>query len=216
MAKRLEASEPPASATHEGLTDDQRRALFYFHIQKYEVALAKKKAADADFKNACKLSRSEMGADAITRFKLAIQLRTEEGIEEVKAQMHSEMEVARWVNARLGMQLELFEEGNERELAFEDGKVAGLAGSPRKPPAELAKDEAQSWLKGYGEGQKVLAKGFRKPLELSAKPGSKPKRGSKKATNGNGHAVKAKAKKPRGKKQPTPEAESEATDTALH
>lgn len=168
-------ASPPAPANHNQLTDEQQQALFEQHKKKYEHLLALKKKADADFKNGCKLARSELGADAIDAIKDAIELETEEGEARFKARVERQIRVARWLGLDVGTQGELF--GADRtpgdDRAFGEGKRAGMGGKERRAPYDAATSQFRKWLEGYDAGQEVnrsLLQDSLKPLSPKTAP----------------------------------------------
>lgn len=154
--KVIETSPSPG-AGHNQLTDEQLQALFFQHKQKYEAALATKKKADADFKNACKLAKSEVGDDAIERIKYAIDLEDEKGEARLKERMLRMAEVARWMGLEVGTQADLFPADNRPgdDRAYAEGKRHGMEGKERRPPHDPSTSQSRSWLKGYDDGQAV-------------------------------------------------------------
>jgi hypothetical protein len=198
MARKLDA------ISSEGLTDDQRRGLFLHHLERYERALSAKKLRDADMRNAAKLARVEMGPAAIEQIKLAIALRDEGGAADLKGKMASMWDIARWMNAHIEFQLELFDKDptSAADRAREDGKNAGLRGLPAKPGQEVNPLHSNIWLEGYHEGQKVLVRGFRAPLMLNGEAKGKRSKANGKveaAGKGGKPAKTPKAVKARGK-----------------
>lgn len=177
MAKKRKtkekASSKPSATTSAPSTmdDDDLQVLFFQHKNSYVAALAKKKKADADFKNACKLAKSELKssgmADAVDRIKLAILLETDEGDASLKERLENELRVARWMGTSVGTQFSLFD-GPDRtpavDRAFDDGKRAGLSGEPAKPPHSPDTEQYRRWMAGHSEGNTALAtKGFKAP-----------------------------------------------------
>jgi hypothetical protein len=67
---------PGIGDNSQALTEEQRQALFFNHRRLYKHALAKKKEADAAFKNACKRAKSE-GVDP-KMIKFSIDLENDE------------------------------------------------------------------------------------------------------------------------------------------
>lgn len=168
----------PAKApkeTMQQLSDAQREQLFHHHSKSYGKALAAKKKSDADFKNVCKLARSEMGADAVFRIKLGAMLETQEGEDEKKAELAATIEVAAWVGSEIGTQLRMFDAADGVPLgmrAYESGRRAGLKGDKAKPPSEFSSGEAeQRWLKGHSDGNADLATKTFKPFAEVAEQG---------------------------------------------
>ena len=168
-------ASPPPPANHNQLTDEQQQALFEQHKTKYEHFLALKKKADADFKNACKLAKSELGDGVVDSIKDAIELETEEGEVRFKARVERQIRVARWLGLDVGTQGELF--GADRtpgdDRAFGEGKRAGMAGKERRAPYDAATSQFRKWLEGYDAGQEVnrsLLQDSLKPLSPKTAP----------------------------------------------
>ncbi len=161
----------PASAGpgHNAFTDDQARGLhFSSHVPAYEKALKAKKDADAAFKNVCKTIKSEGGS--IDDVKLTIKLRSPEGEKEFKEQIERQRRVAEWNNLPIGGQGWLLDEDRRpiEDRAFEDGKKAGLEGKDASPPHAPGTEAYEAWMKGWHEGQAILAQGFKKGPEPTA------------------------------------------------
>ena len=168
-AKDVPAAEGGVTTEHNSirpaeLTDDQRAALFFQHSRQYDHALEAKKAADAALKHVCKLIKAE--GSSLAEIKLAT---LEPGVFDarVRAEVERAQRLSRWLGLPIGTQLSLLE-GPDRtpatEKAYADGKRAGLAGGDASPPFAAHLPQAQDWLRGYGEGQEVLMKGFKTVL----------------------------------------------------
>lgn len=155
------------------LDDDQLYALTCQHRKKYEAALAAKKKADADFKNCCKLAKSECGTDAIDDIKDLIALDSDNGEEKMKGQVERMLRAMRWSGLQVGTQPGLFDEDDRTpaaDKAFDEGKRAGLAGQTAKPPYAPELEQYRRWMDGHGEGQSTLAKGFKAPDDDDVRP----------------------------------------------
>ena len=158
--KTPETEAPPASngVGHNGapgLTDDQTAALFFQHKKAYSAALAVKKDADAKFKNACKLAKSELGDDAVPSIKDALLLETEEGEAKIKAEIERKMRIARWMAVPFGSQPDFFEEDRTPAVdrARAEGKRDGLSGVSLKPPYDPSLPQYEAYAEGWHEGQ---------------------------------------------------------------
>lgn len=168
------AHEEPARTVGD-LDDDQLYALTCQHKKKYEEALAAKKKAAADFLNVTKLARAECGPGVIDDIKDMIALESEGGEEKLKATVERQLRAMRWVGLAVGTQAGLFDEPDRTpavDKAFAEGKRVGLAGAPCKPDHAPETPQYQSYMKGFHEGQAVLAKGFKSP---DAPTGSVPR-----------------------------------------
>jgi hypothetical protein len=140
----------------EPLSDEQRQAVFFGHKSLYEKELKKKKAADASFKVACKLIKSEN--TKLADIKLAIELEDPEGSTEMRERFERQLEVARWVGAPVGTQFSFFEDRAPiEERVRADGKRDGLKGLKCEPPKSLPGNLMSVYADGWAEGQAVLA-----------------------------------------------------------
>lgn len=151
-----EARNGSPKVAKEPLSDEQRQAIFFGHKKLYEKELARKKAADAAFKVACKLIKSEN--TKVADIKLAIELEDPEGSTEMRERFERQLEVARWVGAEVGTQFQLFEDRtpiDDRVRA--DGKRDGLKGLKCEPPKSLPGNLMSVYADGWAEGQAVLA-----------------------------------------------------------
>ena len=84
------------------LTDAEQQALFFQHKRFYEASLAKKKAADADFRNVCKKAKSELGDFGVLQIKTAVKLESDDGSEKIQAEMEAMVQAARWLGMPIG------------------------------------------------------------------------------------------------------------------
>lgn len=159
--KKVKDESPKEGHNVQGLSDAQRQALHLSqHVPAYEKALAAKKDADAKFKNACKLIKAEGGS--VRAVKLTLELRTSEGEQAFRARVAEETEVAIWNG--VGIQVDMFADEDQpaEDRAFGEGKRAGMKGDPAKPPYDPSVPQYKRWLEGHGEGNAVLAQGFKK------------------------------------------------------
>ena len=155
------ASNHNGKPAREPLTDEQEHALCAHHALAYEKALAAKKAADAAFKNTCKLAKSE--GVPLASIKDYIELQTEEGQEKLREEIARKHKVARWAGLPVGTQANFFdEEPPSIDRAMDDGKRAGLKGESAKPPDHLTQQQQDAWLEGHAQGQSIIAGRFQK------------------------------------------------------
>lgn len=148
------------------LTDTELQSLFFHHRRQYKAALDKKKMVDADFKNTCKQARADLGKRTIDLIKLSFELDSPEGEAVFKMRIEQEMRVARWLGLALGTQGELFEAVDRRpaeEKFYAEGRRHGLAGDPCAPRAASGTATYQDYMRGFSDGQAILAQGIKKP-----------------------------------------------------
>lgn len=146
---------------NEPLTDDELHALTLQHKKKYESALAKKKAADADLKSVCKVLKADLGDFGLKDIKDMIAAEEDGFDEKFQAELERKARLARWLGIDLGTQADLFDFGAVKpglaERAYEDGKRAGMAGEVCAPPFDGGGEAHQKFVEGWHAGQAVLA-----------------------------------------------------------
>lgn len=157
------------------LTDEEKRALLIQHKNAYSVALADKKAADAEFKNICKKAKAECGTDAVAEIKDAILMSEPGGRQKIEAEIARKHRVARWMGLPVGAEPLMFEMVDRRpavDIAYDNGKAAGMAGETQKPPYDTSVPQYQRWLEGWHDGQEILGSAFKKlePIDPPADP----------------------------------------------
>lgn len=148
------------------LTNDEKQALHYRHCTDYETKLAAKKKVEAEFKNACKVIKSE--GDSVARIKMTLRARTPEGEDALKAEMQDIADTLRWSGTSVGDTKDLFpvDRTPAIERAFAEGKRAGMDGQPCSPPYDPSVPQYKAWMDGWSEGQSVLASAFgKKPAD---------------------------------------------------
>jgi hypothetical protein len=168
--------QAPAGAGHNSgdLTDEQRSALTYQHLGLYERSLETKKKADADFKNACKKIRADLGPWAIRDITDIISLREPEGEQAFRDELARKARIARWESLDMGETADFFG-GQAGDRARGEGKTAARKGEPAKSPYAPGSAEDQQWLDGWHEMTAKLSEdrvrdGI-KPLEDDEKSG---------------------------------------------
>lgn len=135
------------------LTDEQSQALFFHHRRLYKHALAKKKEADAAFKNACKRAKSE-GVDPKS-IKFSIELEADED-GSIAAEQAERERVAAWMGLPFGGQADFFDRTPIVDKARAEGKRAGMEGETCQPPYEAGGEAGQAWMHGWHDGQRAL------------------------------------------------------------
>lgn len=145
----------------EALSDDELRALAFQHRDRYSVALAAKKAADAKFKNVCKLAKAELGTGAVDIIKDLIALEDPEGEERMREKLQRQADALRWAGLPLGTQMDFALQEPDRtpgiDRAFDEGKQASMSNKPAKPPYDPSSPQYRAFMDGYAEHQKALA-----------------------------------------------------------
>ncbi len=152
-AKAAEAKMGHNSGRPE-LSADDLRALALQHKGHYERALAKKKTADADFKNVCKAAKAD--GVMVDQIKTMIALDSPEGEARERAAIASTLLAAKWMGSPLGTQLSMFSEPDRTpsvDRAFDEGKKDSMEGRPAKPAYAPELPQYKSYMDGYAEDQ---------------------------------------------------------------
>lgn len=162
---------------HNALTDDKLQALTFQHKRKFEAALASKKKADADFKNACKLAKAECGDDAVDLIKDLIALEDAEGEATLKTRIERQLRAARWMGLAIGAQPDLFGEDRtpSEDRAFAEGRRHGIAGEPCRPPHDPSTVQYRRYNDGFYEGQSVLAASMKPKADDAGEADPRPR-----------------------------------------
>lgn len=157
-------SEEDETISSTELSDDQRHALTARYANQWDQANAvleeaKKKRGSIETE-----IKEMLGKNGVKDVKDYIKLREPEGEVEIQTDIERRLRLARWQNAKIGQQLQMFEDRTTAtDKAFEEGKGACFRDEPRKPPYAPSVPQHEAWLKGYQAGQDVIMKGFTKP-----------------------------------------------------
>lgn len=139
----------------EPLTDEQLEALTASHVALYEKALNRKKLADAELKNICKVAKAE--GVLLADIKAYIDAKTDEGQERLREQAERVARVAKWF--KFAVQADLFDDGAPpTNRSHRLGKEAGMAGEKAVVPEDC---DPTAWMNGWHEGQAALAGGIK-------------------------------------------------------
>ncbi|MGE0575427.1 MAG: hypothetical protein AB7F22_10475 [Reyranella sp.] len=189
------------------MTEEQRKALTFSHKRLYEKALAAKKAADADLKNAAKRAKAELGDDAVALIKDMIALEGDDGEEKIKAAIDRQRRAAEYMGLPLGAQLTMFDEPDRTpavDRARAEGQRDGMQGKSLVNPYAPELEQHAAYAEGWHDGQKAIFN--LKPLEDAAEDDPRPRFLKEKDAE-----LPPKPKKGRGRKTP----EEAAAETAV-
>jgi ribosome modulation factor/uncharacterized protein (UPF0335 family) len=151
------------------LTEEERRARLVNGVKQIEDLQEQLKP----IKDAIAGVRKDLKEFGFEKFEVdyAMRLKKVDETEELDRRRR-EARVAAWFNHPIGTQPDLFSDEPDRtpsvDKAYEDGKIAGMEGRSCEPPTHLGQEQNQSWIRGWGDGQELLAvKGF-SPLSDAA------------------------------------------------
>lgn len=167
---------PPADHNETAAADDDRRLLA---IQ-FRDSLDGAKRAVAAARDQVNHIKANIRAQkfSVKQIEQMILLTTPEGEKKVREEAQHAIDALRWSGASVGTQFDLLDPTEDRrpavERAYDEGKVAGMEGKPRRPPYDVSVPQHHEWQRGWHDGQVALArKGFREaPLDQIAKDGA--------------------------------------------
>lgn len=155
------------------LTEDEQRVLLYQHKALYQAADKAVKDAQNALRTVAKKAKAECGKSAVADIKTLILLENAKGDEAMRADWERQLRLARWAGLDIGFQASFLDQAPPlTERAFAAGKTAGLKGERAKAPKEYLPGSPgyEFWMKGWHEGQAVLASQFWKKPENLDKP----------------------------------------------
>lgn len=159
-APGADAEKPGLGHNGPDLSDAERQTLAFHHKDRYTRALEKKKTADAEFKNVCKVAKAEVGDGAVEIIKDLIALDEPEGEEGLRDRLKRQADALRWAGVPLGTQVELALQGSwgeNKDRAYEAGARASAENKPAKPGFDPDTPLYRSYMEGYAAHQSELA-----------------------------------------------------------
>ncbi len=155
------------------LNNDELRALLVNGVGKiveHQASIAK---INGDLRNERKRLKS-YGFDT-AEVNYAIKLRKSEDHDGDRNDWQKLIRVALFMNHPIGTQPDLFYQAGDGvdrapsvDKAYEEGKMVGMEGKRNcTPPTEYGQEQADSWIKGWHDGQALLVRnGFKEPSVL--------------------------------------------------
>lgn len=181
-AAKPQADKPaPRAASKNHPLDPQEKALFHHHLPKVEAQRKRVATAVSDLRTLYKTAK----ADGFTKsdFDFAIEMRDAEKEKRAQAAIARQLVIARFMDAKLGDQLDLFLEDARipaTDKAYEQGQSDSMKGVTAKPPYAPESSQHQAYMKGYHDDQESRIKGGIKKKPEDAGDG-RPKGSSPKA-----------------------------------
>lgn len=168
------SQDTPGAGHNSELTDDEKRALFLFHVGQVAEAKRKKDEAVANLRNVYKKAKADECPKADIDFAMGL-----DDDEALREQRRREETIARWMGLEIGAEPSLLDELERMpsvDKAYEEGKRAGAAGEDRVSPYDQVGEQTQHWLRGHGDGQALIASAMKK---LDRQPESELIKGAK-------------------------------------
>jgi uncharacterized protein (UPF0335 family) len=135
-------------------TDDQvRRGMYENYVGKIERAEARVKVVQKDVKDL--YAQAKADKFKVREIKHGLRLKTEEGVESIRAEREEQERIERWAQIVVGTQAEMFDVSSV-DRVYLDGERAAFSERPRKPPKELHVKDHPRWCAGYDNGRMIL------------------------------------------------------------
>lgn len=150
------------------LTPDERRALFFHHLQKVMRAHSKSKEANDNLKAEKNIAKAS--GIPIMRLNKAISVLTAEDQEKVAGNFRGDAEVLAWLGVIPSNEGTLFEnrEQPEEERAYQAGFAAGLLAQDPAPPHAAETTQHQKWMGGWHDAQKKMRNDLHTAMQKNA------------------------------------------------
>ncbi|PYE89621.1 hypothetical protein [Phyllobacterium leguminum] len=166
MAKAVNKTEAPAGEGHNsgavGISEKDRKVLFFINRKDWIEAMEAKKAADAKVKQVGKAIKADLGKYGLDQIKAYEKAQTPEGIPELKARRDADLQAMRFAGVPVNTQLDIFiDRAPAAERAYGEGEEAGLRGDTLTNPYNEASPEGQEYARGWHEGQGALFAGIK-------------------------------------------------------
>ncbi|MGB3898160.1 MAG: hypothetical protein WA973_06365 [Mesorhizobium sp.] len=146
-----------------GMTDDDRKTLFFINRNEWVRLVAAKKAADAALKNHGKQIKADLGENGMAQIKEYERARTPEGKAKIQAEIEAKRDAWRWAGLPVNTQADLFGKlAPIDEEAFEAGEESGLCGETLNNPHDPTTLAGKKYEEGWKSGQAKLGAGIKK------------------------------------------------------
>lgn len=162
------------------LTEDEEKALFFFHVRKDADHLAVIKAAQDARKADRKLAQADGIVLADVDYAQRAMNAEDKGV--ITARHLQQSKINFWLGLTSGYQSDLFvDRAPGIERIEKEGEQAGYLAAERKSPYDKSSDEDAAWHRGYDRAQKVMADNLQSAMEkvnAAAKDGDELIQGS--------------------------------------
>jgi len=157
------------------LTNEEDKALFLHHLPKIKAQRDKIATAVSDLRLLYKTAKADGFEKA--DFDMALAIETAEKEAKTKAKIARQLQIAQFVDADLGQQLDMFLEPSRVpavDRAYNEGQSAAMQHRAAKPGYDMATEQHREYMRGYHEVQtKQLKAGIGKTAAEPPKPAEK-------------------------------------------
>lgn len=146
------------------LTENEEKALFFFHLRKDAEHQAIIKAAQAARKADRKLAQAD--GIVLADIDYAQRAMNAEDKGTITARHLQQSKINFWLGLASGYQSDLFiDRAPGIERIEKEGEQAGFLAAERVSPYAKASDEDQAWHRGYDSAQKIMADNLQSAME---------------------------------------------------
>jgi hypothetical protein len=185
--KAEKAPKPPKEpkAPRSLLANEEDKALFLHHLPKIKAQKDKLATAMADLRNLYKTAKADGFEKA--DFDVAAALETAEKEAKTKAKIARQLQIAQFLDADLGQQLDMFLEPSRIpavDRAYKEGQNAAMQHLAAKPGYDPSTEQHREYMRGYHEVQtKQLKAGIGKTAAAEPEPKPAPPKQAEKPTS---------------------------------
>lgn len=173
--KAAKEAKPPKESPRKvvrTLTNEEDKALFKHHNPKIQAQKAAVATAVSELRKLYKTAKADGFEKA--DFDTATQLETPEKEAKTKARIARQLQVAQFLDADLGQQLDMFLEPSRVpavDRAYNEGQNAAMQHLAAKPGYDMATEQHREYMRGYHEVQtKQLKAGIGKTAAAEPEP----------------------------------------------
>ncbi|API52889.1 hypothetical protein BMW22_15800 [Rhizobium leguminosarum] len=145
------------------LTENEEKALFFFHVRKDMASKAKLKEIQAQIKADRKLAQAD--SIALSRIDFAEKALDADDKTTITQKVNDQLKIMEWLNIIQAYNNDLFANRAPKEEKIEgQGEIAGLAAAERVSNYAAASADDKAWLRGYDRGQAIMRDNLEKAM----------------------------------------------------
>lgn len=136
------------------LTEDEEKALFFYHVRNDMALKAKRKEIDAQIKAGRKIAQSD--DIVLSRIDFCEKALDAEDKTTITQKVNDQLRIMEWLHIIPAYNNDLFADRAPKEEKIEgQGEIAGLAAKDRVSGYAAASADDKAWLHGYDRGQAI-------------------------------------------------------------
>lgn len=167
------------------LTENEEKALFFYHVRKDMASKAKLKEIQAQIKADRKLAQAD--SIALSRIDFAEKALDADDKTTITQRVNDQLKIMEWLNIIPPPSGDLFADRAPKEEKIEgQGEIAGLSageGITRTSPYAPNSPDDQAWLRGWDRGQAIMRDNLEKAMSKKRAKSSKEEPPAPKGTD---------------------------------